>query len=161
MSIQVRHLGALAPLCFLLLSSCSKKEATAPGPGASWSVNGQDYESTQVQADVQNNEVEVNIRQQFSTATSNGSFVVFTLRVPRQTGTYSLSAANSQAQASYMEYTTDGKGIDFYVGSSGTVTISDLAANSITGTFTFTGNGFQHPQVTKTVNAGKFKAFVP
>lgn len=161
MSIQVRRLETLAPLCFLLLTGCSKKEPVAPGPGASWSVNGQRYESSQVLANVQSNEVGVDIRQPFSTPTSNGSVVVFTLRVPRQIGSYSLSAANSRAQASYMEYTTGGQGVDFYVGSSGTVTVSELSANSISGTFTFTGNGFQHPQVSKTISAGKFKALVP
>ncbi|TYZ07592.1 hypothetical protein FY528_14615 [Hymenobacter lutimineralis] len=144
----------------LVSTACSKDEPT-PAVGSSWLVDGQEQKSESVFADGSNNELQIDVYQKSSSSAGNGSAVVLTLRVPKRTGTYSLTSSSTQASAGYADYAPDGQGKGLYLATSGSITLSTLTATSATGTFTFTGTASGNPQFTKTITNGKFQVSLP
>lgn len=155
-NVFTRALPASALGLLLLTASCSEKENTDPTPAATWQVNGQTQSASNVLANDQNGQLEIDIWQNFSSSTSNGSAIVCTLYVPRQVGTFNLTGTS--ARASYSVPSGTGQSGDLYIGNQGNITVSSLANGYVSGTFTFSGPGFQNPQLTKTITAGKFTA---
>jgi len=161
-NIATRALSASALGLLLLTTACSKEKETQPTPSGTWQVDGQAQSSSNVlvnDQNGQNGQLEIDIWQNFSSSTSNGSAVVCTLYVPRQTGTFSLTGAS--ARASYADHSGPGQSGDLYIGNRGSITILSLANGYVSGTFTFSGPGFQNPQLTKTITVGKFTAKLP
>ena len=69
--------------------------------------------------------------------------------MPKRIGTYALSNNNGTASASYGD--TGALCLD----TTGTITVSNVTATSITGTFSFTGaNPFSSANNTKTITNG-------
>lgn len=158
-NIATRALSASALGLLLLTAACSKDKETQPTPSGTWQVDGQAQSSSNVLVNDQNGQLEIDIWQNFSSSTSNGSAVVCTLYVPRQIGTFSLTGTS--ARASYADHSGTGQSGDLYIGNRGSITVSSLANGYVSGTFTFSGPGFQNPQLTKTITAGKFTARLP
>lgn len=148
-------LGAL-----LLLAACSKDKST-PTPVSSWQVDGQLLQAEKITVEVGTptynaNTITISIWQDISTATSTGSAVALTLRVPNRVGTYSLPGTNTDVNAGYSDYVTPGQGSNLYEATSGSITISALTSNSVAGTFSFVGAELFNKQHTKRITDGQF-----
>ncbi|NML65822.1 hypothetical protein HHL22_11465 [Hymenobacter sp. RP-2-7] len=144
----------------LLATACSKDKAT-PAPANSWQVDGQAQQAAKVTVEVGTPAMNagmltIHIWQDISNANSTGSAVAVYLFVPNRVGTYSLTAASTSASAGYSDYVSPGAGSNLYEATSGSVTITALTSNSVTGTFTFTAAEVFTPQHTRQITNGQF-----
>jgi|GEM_PF-6834585 len=156
--LRTSPFGALGLL--VLLAACSK-DKPAPTPAGSWQVDGQPQQSDRVSITLGTpalnpDVVTIAIWQNFNTTTSTGSAVVLTMNVPQRPGTYSLAGTRAPASAAYSDYSSAGSGNGLYPAVSGSIAISTLTSNSISGTFTFTGAELFNSQHTKQITNGQF-----
>ena len=155
---RARALTTLGAL--LLLAACSK-DKPAPTPASNWQVDGQPLQSEKITVEVGTptynaNTITISIWQDISTATSTGSAVALTLRVPNRVGSYSLPGTSTDVDAGYADYVTPGQGSNLYEATSGTITISALTSNFVAGTFFFTGAELFNAKHTKLITGGQF-----
>ncbi|MFD1873741.1 hypothetical protein [Hymenobacter bucti] len=160
MPTLLQRARTLTTLGALLLAACSKDNAV-PTPPSSWQVDGQVLQSEKVTVEVGTptynaNTITISIWQDISTATSTGSAVALTLRVPNRVGTYSLPSTNTNISAGYSDYVSPGQGSNLYEAVSGSITISALTSNSVAGTFSFVGAELFNKQHTKRITDGQF-----
>ena len=150
-ALLARPLRLAAVLLYLTaLAACSKKEDAGPAPGISWTLNGSDERVSAVSSPVSATSVELIGYRLTSTATSSSTTAVIFLTMPKKIGTYTLKNNNGAATAEY------GGDEQLYLDTTGTITVTDLTATTITGTFSFTGADTLSPGSTRTITNGQF-----
>lgn len=151
--LPCRHVVTL--LAIIFLAACSKKDDPTPTPGISWTVDGSDMKVGAVTTPVSGTVIQLTGYRSTTTSTSSTSAAIIFLTMPKKVGTYALSNNNGTASASYGD-----NGV-LYLDTTGTITVSNLTATSITGTFAFTGaSSSSSPNSTKTITNGQFNVLL-
>jgi len=133
----------------IFLAACSKKDNPTPNPGISWTVDGSDMKVSAIATPVPATIIQLTGYRSVTTSTSTTSAATISLTMPKRIGTYALSNNNGTASASY------GDSGALYLDTTGTITVSNVTATSITSTFSFTGaNPFSSANNTKTITNG-------
>lgn len=155
-TILSRYFRHLAPLlAIIFLAACSKKDSPTPTPGISWTVDGSDMKVGAVTTPVSGTVIQLTGYRSTTTSTSSTSAATISLTMPKKVGTYAMSNNNGTASASY------GDNGALYLDTTGTITVSNLTATSITGTFSFSGaNPFSSPNSTKIITNGQFNVLL-
>lgn len=123
-------------LALAALAACSSKDDAAPTvilppTGVSWTVDGTGEKASAGQNSVSANTLEFTTAYSV-TATSGGSISII---VPAVIGTYGVSIASNTTQAIY-QYKGTGSA-QVYLGTSGTITVTNVTATKASGTFSF------------------------
>lgn len=153
MAFRLRHLRTYATLLALTsLAACSSKNDPTPAAdaaGMSWTVDGSNVTAIMTDKTVSADDIKLD----GATGTISGSTVV-ELTMPKKVGTYDLASGSTNAIAIYaIGNTSSGTG---YFATSGTITVSNLSATNVTGTFTFKGEELGGTKPAKTITNGKF-----
>ena len=141
--ITIRRFGlatSLLALTNLAACSSSKKDDPTPTVGMSWTVDGSAVTTTTLQSQKFASTISV-----AGTVPAAANPAYLSLEFPNAVGTYTFSptsqasgsyTASGNAAAAYYAGANPGSGT---VTGAGTIVVTALTANNVTGTFTFTG----------------------
>jgi hypothetical protein len=148
-----------APVVLLTsLVACSSKKNDPVAPiilaGVTWTVDGASYVAANIQRTSTINTFEFAGSITRSTTDSKGVDITF----PKAVGTYDIPGTGASAvQAIYLEVGPTAGTAAGYVGTSGTITVTNVTASNISGTFSFTGlDSHAGPGATKSISNGTF-----